>query len=242
MAKDTKSGEKPKAARGPRGSNAGTIYEQLRKDIVSMKLAPGEVLDEVGLSKRFNLSRSPIREAIVRLASEGLVTVLPNRSTIVSIIEVQRLPSFFDALELMQRVVTRLAALHCSAEILERIKACETEFEHALGQSDLGKMLAANYDYHMTIAEASNNKYFAMLYGRLLDEGKRLLTTSFNMETERRGPGSSQLVKEHAEITRAIEKGDADTAERLGYEHAVEFRNRILKTLAISETDNIMVA
>ncbi len=242
-------GEKPAIAhdrtapkKGPKGSNVGSTYELLRNEIVSMQLRPGEVLDEVGLSKRLKLSRSPIREALIRLASEGLVTVLPNRSTVVSTLDLQSVPKFLDALELMQRVVTRLAALNWTAEQLAKIKGHEADFLDSLRQGDLGRMLSANYDYHMAIAAAADNRYFSTLYGRLLDEGKRLLRKNFDLEVMTKGRVESVLVREHADITMAIENRDADEAERLGYLHAVQFRRRVLQFLETSEAGRMTVA
>ncbi|MBY3381833.1 GntR family transcriptional regulator [Rhizobium laguerreae] len=224
---------KTKGNKGPRGSNVSATYEKLRHEIISMQLKPGEVLDEAALSKRFNLSRSPVREAMVRLASEGLVTVLTNRSTVVSSLDLQSLPSYFDALELIQRAVTRLAAINWRPHHLAIIKKHEAAFADALHDRDLAGMLSANYEYHMAIAEAAGNKYFKIIYARILDEGKRLLHSNYNIESGASGP--SQLVQEHSQITAAIENRDADQAEKCGYDHAVMFRKRILLSLSLSE-------
>ncbi|MFO4987296.1 GntR family transcriptional regulator, partial [Salmonella enterica subsp. enterica serovar 1,4,[5],12:i:-] len=81
-------------------TGSARVYLQLRQDILRVELAPGSPLDEVGLGERFNLSRSPVREALVRLSSEGLVQILPNRSTIVTPLDLQGIPDFLDALDL----------------------------------------------------------------------------------------------------------------------------------------------
>ena len=103
---------KPKAARDNgtaggavrvRGSGAQTVYEQLRQSIIDLTLEPGSPLDEVSLSAQFDMSRTPIREALVRLSAEGLVTSLPNRNTIVASIDFVRLPVYFEALSLSAR-------------------------------------------------------------------------------------------------------------------------------------------
>ena len=70
-----------------RGLGVRTVYETLKRDILDMTLAPGDQRDETRLSARFSLSRTPVREALVRLTSEGLVTTLPNRNTIVAVID-----------------------------------------------------------------------------------------------------------------------------------------------------------
>ena len=71
---------------------------------------PGQPLDETGLAERFGLSRSPVREALIRLSLEELVVTLPNRSTIVAPIEIATFPAYVDALDIAQRMNCRLAA------------------------------------------------------------------------------------------------------------------------------------
>src|SRR5690606_14433163 len=93
-----------------RGEGVQFVYRVLRDDILNLALPPGSPIDENQLAERLSMSRTPIREALVRLAGEGLVTTLPNRSTVVSNIDFLDLPSYFDALTLMYRVTTRLAA------------------------------------------------------------------------------------------------------------------------------------
>ena len=227
--------------RSPRVSNASLTYETLRHEILTMVLRPGEILDEVSVSRRFGTSRSPIREAIVRLSGEGLVTVMPNRSTIVSNLDLAMLPAFLDALELTQRAVTRLAAIHRTSAELEKIRVFQAQFAEHQAASNLSEMLAANYEYHMAIAAAGRNKYFTMLYGRLLDEGKRLMHMNYSFEALPAGEGKASVADEHAEITAAIQARDADLAERLGFEHAVLFRKRILQHVMTSELSEISV-
>ncbi|WP_176476256.1 GntR family transcriptional regulator, partial [Pseudomonas indica] len=64
------------------------IYEELRKQILTLQLKPGAQLDEVSLAAQFGVSRSPVRDALARLISEGLVTILPNRTTLVTPFEI----------------------------------------------------------------------------------------------------------------------------------------------------------
>ena len=107
-----KTGTRPLVDKEPRvrGLGAQTVYDALRQSILELTLQPGSPLDEVRLSQQFDMSRTPIREALVRLSSEGLVTTLPNRSTIVAAIDFVQLPVYFEALSLMYRVTTRDAA------------------------------------------------------------------------------------------------------------------------------------
>ncbi len=83
------------------------VYDLLRDEILDLVLPPGSPIDEVQLAERFKMSRTPIREALARLAGEGLIDTLPNRSTMVSNIDFLNMHTFFDALVLMYRVTTR---------------------------------------------------------------------------------------------------------------------------------------
>ena len=91
------SADKPQ--RKTRGDGALRVYRKLREDILSLELPPGELLDEVKIGQRFNLSRSPVREALIRLASDGLVRTLPNKSTMVAPLNIEAFPQYLDALE-----------------------------------------------------------------------------------------------------------------------------------------------
>jgi DNA-binding GntR family transcriptional regulator len=90
-----------------RGSSRKNVYETLRNEILTLALPPGQLLDETTLAERFGMSRSPIREALIRLAGDELVVTLPNRSTIVAPIEVATFPKYVEALDIAQRMNTR---------------------------------------------------------------------------------------------------------------------------------------
>ncbi len=115
-----------------RGKGVGAVYDTLKHEILDLTLAPGSPIDEVKLSERFGISRTPIREALVKLAGEGLVVTLPNRFTIVAPIDFPNLSQFFDALTLMYRVTTRLAAANRTAADLVKIRALQDGYTRAV--------------------------------------------------------------------------------------------------------------
>ena len=158
-----------------RGSGVRMVYDQLRDEILDLELLPGSPIDEVQLAERFGMSRTPIREALVRLAGEGLVETLPNRSTMVSNIDFLNLHTFFDAMTLMYRVTTRLAATYHRPADLKTIRKHQARFAKAVEAQDALAMIASNRDFHAAIAEAGRNPYYTSLFLRILDEGRRLL-------------------------------------------------------------------
>ncbi len=200
-----------------RGSGVKFAYDILREEILDLALPPGSSIDEVQLAERLKMSRTPIREALVRLAGEGLVTTLPNRSTIVTPIDFLNLYTFFDAITLMYRVTTRLAAEYRSAEDIALIRARAADYTAAAAAGDALAMIATNREFHVTIAEAGRNPYYTMLFTRLMDEGRRIMPLYYSSYDSQ--PADLGVV-EHAGMIAAIEARDIAAADRLATAHA----------------------
>lgn len=213
-----------------RGSGVRLVYDLLREEILDLALAPGSIVDEVQLADRFGLSRTPIREALVRLAGEGLIVTLPNRSTMVAPIDFANLAAFFDALVLMYRVTTRLAAEHRSDADLARLQAVQTAFAATVHAGDDLAMIAANRDFHATIAEAGRNPYYIGLFSRLLDEGRRILRMYYYTSFQPASP--HPYILEHEAILAAIAAGDVALCDRLAKDHAERIVQQIKSMIA----------
>lgn len=217
-----------------KGSGVKLVYDILRDEIIDLSLAPGSPIDENQLAERFAMSRTPIREALVRLASDGFVTTLPNRSTVVSNIDFLSLPAFFDAITLMYRVTTRLAARHRTQDDLEAIRSQQEEFARAVRAQNALDMIATNRDFHAAIAEAGQNPFYTAFFARLLDEGRRLLRLYYSSFSDQL---PEQYVTEHEDMIRAIEEQDVETADRLGRAHGDQIVEQIRKLIAEDRRD-----
>lgn len=216
-----------------RGSGAQIVYDTLRQSIIDLTLPPGSPLDEVGLSQKFDMSRTPIREALVRLSAEGLVATLPNRNTVVAPIDFVQLPLYFEALSLLYRVTTRAAAARRKPEHLAAIRIHQAAFAAAVERRDAIAMIGANRDFHVAIAEAGGNPYFTGLFTRLLDEGRRILRLYYSSFDDRL---PRQYVEEHDAILAAIEAGDGDRADALASAHAAQIVRQIQTYIARDAT------
>jgi len=227
-------------------TGSARVYAQLRQDILRVAIAPGAPLDEVGLSERFGLSRSPIREALVRLPSEGLVVILPNRSTIVTPIDVQSIPEFLDALDLLQRATTRLAALHRTEADLKAIVAAQLGYEEGvretLATGNSLPLIESNHAFHMAIAHAGRNRYFTQFYKRLLDEGRRMLHFHFEFLARDTQISVEMMASGHTEMVDAIRARDADRAEEIAHIHATQFRGRFVQYLDRNITSEMRIS
>lgn len=203
------------------------VYETLRDEIISLALPPGQLLDETTLAERFGMSRSPVREALIRLSGDELVVTLSNRSTIVSPIDIQTFPKYVEALDIAQRMVGRLAAeLRSEADLVE-ISARQEAFRQAVVDGDYLRMSQTNKDFHMAIAAAGRNPFFTGFYERLLDQGRRMLHLHFDFLA--RTPGRYLLTDEHDEMIEAIRARDIDRSDRLGHEHTRGYRDNFIE-------------
>jgi DNA-binding GntR family transcriptional regulator len=176
------------------------------------------------------MSRTPIREALVRLSGEGLIVTLPNRSTMVAPIDFANLGAFFDALVLMYRVTTRLAAEHRSTADLDRLQALQTAFAKSVQAGDDLAMIAANRAFHSAIAEAGRNPYYISLFSRLLDEGRRILRMYYYTSFQPTSP--HPYILEHEAILAAIAAQDVELCDRLAKEHADKIVRQIKSMIA----------
>jgi DNA-binding GntR family transcriptional regulator len=210
-------------------ANWVAVHAALRHDILSLKLEPGALLDETTLSRRFGFSRSPVREALIRLGSEGLTVTLQNRTTIVAPVDVAMFPKYVDALDIAQRVNTRFAAALRTDDDLVAIRAAQASFRAAVARLDHFAMSATNKDFHMAIARAGKNPHLVTFYDRLLDEGRRILHLHFDyIERTRDG---RLLTDEHEEMIEAISLRDVERADHLAHEHTRHLRDNFLAFL-----------
>ena len=242
MAKSKKSVRAPhpqkRARTGVRGRPKGTgthaIYAELRRRILRLDLAPGADLDEQALVREFKLSRTPVREALLKLAHEELVEIIPNRGTRVAALQFHEVGEIFDSLEIAIRITSRWAALRHTPQHLELIRRYSREFAEAAAADHFDNMSDANRGYHLAIAEAAGNRHFQKLLDSLLS-----ITVRYAYMTLARGSsiadmfpgGFNQILAEHEELIGLIESGDAAGADRLAGQHLRLFRAKVMRLM-----------
>ncbi len=214
----------------PKGTGMQRVYAQVREDIIGLRLSPGADLDEASLEERFGVSRTPVREALIRLASEGLIVLLPNRGARVTHIDISDVPQLFEALELCQRATIRWAAARRTPEDIAELRAVNQQFLEAAKNGDSDQMGEANKEFHMTIGRLCGNRYFESLYSSLLAVSLRLARTAFAYAPRSGEAHESyymEVVRQHDAMIQAVENKDADEAEKLARIHTDLFRDRI---------------
>jgi DNA-binding GntR family transcriptional regulator len=224
-------------AKHAKGKGWKHVYDTLRTEILALTLAPGQLLDETSLAERFGLSRSPVREALIRLSMEDLVVTLPNRSTIVAPIEIARFPKYVDALDIAQRMNTRLAAELRTDADLKVMASRQRKFEAAIKSGDHLAMSETNKDFHMAIASAGRNPYLLSFYEKLLDQGRRMLHLHFEF-LERTHEGYL-LTDEHHAMLAAIKDRNVELADKLAHDHTRQFRDNFINFMKENYTTDV---
>jgi DNA-binding GntR family transcriptional regulator len=231
--------ENTRSVKNAKGFGAVKIYETLREEILSLVLEPSQLIDEVSLAARFKVSRSPVREALVRLATESLLQTLPNKGTIVAPLRIEEFPQYVDALDLLQRAVTRLAALHRDGNDIEEIYRAQATYAKCVEAGDVQGMILGNRDFHAAIAHAGKNRYLEQSYCQVLDDGLRSLRLYFKSFGDVIPP---DITEGHLQIIHAIEEQDAELAESLARDHTREMQARFLHYLGRRHITDINVA
>jgi len=193
---------------------ADALRDQLEQDIVTGTLRPGERLDEQGLAARFGVSRTPIREALMQLATAGLVTLQPRRGAFVASLSLKDIVERFEVMAALEAACGALAARRITdeerRELLAAHEACAREA--AGGGSDA--YYYANERFHEVIYAACHNAFLAEQTRQLHDRLKPY--RRLQLRARSRVAGS---LAEHQGIVDAILAGEGDEAERLLREH-----------------------
>lgn len=218
-----------------RQSSGQKVYSLLREQILNLDLPPNTELDEVQFSRELGFSRTPIREALIRLASDSLVVLAPNRGARVAPLDLDQVPQVLEALELYERATTRWAALRRQPHHLDLLEQRNREFAIASETRDPRLIVEANWAFHDAINQACGNRFLAADCSKMLRGVMRLSLLAFRQNGAAL-LSYSDVIDQHNQMIDAIRRGDADAAERLVYEHSDEFRERMKTFVAGAST------
>jgi len=150
------------------------VYEQIKHDIMTCKLAPGEPLSENQFLERFGVSKTPIREALTSLVQDGLVEYTPNRGFMVTTVSVSDIQEIFEARIFIEAELFRLAVKKISdGEIDELEKQSQVELD-AKKPEYAETFLESNRSFHIALAAAGRNSRLLWYYETLMNEAQRL--------------------------------------------------------------------
>jgi DNA-binding GntR family transcriptional regulator len=206
------------------------VTDRLRALIVQGELAPGERLNERVLAERFNISRTPLREAIKLLSLEGLVRLLPNRGAEVTRLTPSDVEDLFQVMGALEALAGELACARATDEDIAEIRSMhERMFEH-FKSGDRAQYFSLNQRIHRKIVECARNEELSAMYGNLTHRVYRARYMA-NFSTTRWG----QAMEEHDEILAALSQRDSRRLNAILKAHLANKLDVIKLWLAESE-------
>ena len=190
------------------------VAERLRQQIFAHELEPGSWLDEQSLALAFGISRTPMREAIKVLASEGLVTTKMNKGAYVTEVDRHDLEQIFSVLSLLEGQTARETAIKATEKELTCLDDLHHRLEKAAADRDIEQFFEINVKFHEMIQEIAGNKWM----NGVIDDLRKVLKLQRRDSLTRSGRLLSSLV-EHREILQAILKRDPSAAEEAMRQH-----------------------
>lgn len=167
MNDDPEKNEKKQKRRG-----SVLVYEQLREDILWMKIEPGTAIDEVELANRFGVSRTPIREALLLLQGDWLVQFLPNRTSIVAPLSLNNMRQYFDSHLMLARLAARSAAMTGNVD-QDALRVHVRAFRAAIAAGDHPAALRSSLALTRQLTALTGNIFLNRYFGHSLDSGIR---------------------------------------------------------------------
>ncbi len=210
----------------PRELLADRAYVELRDRIVSLRIAPGAPIDEDGLGAELEMGRTPVREAIKRLALENLVTVFPRRGTFASEINITDLAHISDVRAQLEGHAAYRAAERITDAQRAELQQLLDELGDSHGSDDVEALMTLDARVHRFIYRSAGNPYLEETLGRYFNLSLRIWHLVID-----RLPHLFTRVHEHDDVLHAIAAGEPARARDILAEHIATFESEIRAVL-----------
>jgi DNA-binding GntR family transcriptional regulator len=202
---------------------ADRAYDELRDRIVTLRLAPGTVLREDELMREMGIGRTPLREAVKRLALENLVAVQPRRGTFVTAVEAADIANISEVRAELESYAAELAALRMNDAAREQAEELLQEIEEVTRPHDQEWLMRFDERIHRFTWEASANPYLVETLERYFTHSLRIWYLVLD-----RVPGLGHSVHDQMHLLNALLERDGQRASAIMREHVLEFQREIL--------------
>lgn len=194
-------------------SKADEAYSIIKDKIVTLQIRPSSDISEDALIKELNISRTPIREAIQRLAKDRFVIVYPRKGTVVADITLELINSIYEVRLLNEPHMSRNACLRVSDEWIQKVKQGFLDFDDSTRAENLS-YIQLDYNLHKELTSYTNNVFLKNMFHVVNDHNHRI-----RIQTSIRNRGYKVSVQEHLEIIEALERRDEDAVEKTVRNH-----------------------
>jgi DNA-binding GntR family transcriptional regulator len=200
------------------------VAERLRQRIFAHELTPGDWIDEQKLAEQYGISRTPLREALKVLASEGLVELRPRRGCYVTEISRQDLDDIFPLMAMLEGRCAAEAVHNAKPADVADLQAMHDRLEAAARDGRIDAFFEANQEFHKRIQELAGNRWMLSVIQDLRKVLKLSRLHSLSLEGR-----LQQSLDEHRAIMAAFKAADAGKAEMLMHDHLLSGREALVK-------------
>lgn len=198
------------------------VADHLRSQILEGRLDPGTWVRQESIAQSLGVSRFPVREAIEKLAEEGLVEVVPHRGTVVRLPTARQILEVYEVRATLDGMAARLAARRATRETTARMREVAERTRAAAMRGE--ELTGLNLEFHGALRQASDNELLGRILHQIEDTIRRFGATTYRAS----GPGLA-AVDEHDAIIDAVEVGDESLAETRAIAHMHNARERRLR-------------
>ncbi|KAF5070804.1 GntR family transcriptional regulator [Anaerotignum sp.] len=202
------------------------VFHTLREAILVGKLVPGERLMENQLADKLGVSRTPVREALRMLALENLVELVPRKGAQVLDMSEKDIVNILEVRGALESLATSIACTKMKKEDLQQLKKLEGEFERAIDENDLERIIQLDEDFHDLILKSTENDKLAQIYQNL-----RIQLYRYRMAHLKVDSTIPAVVAHHRGILRAIENHDAEEGATVAHGHIKYHTEFILRSI-----------
>lgn len=211
-------------------TNSDRVYLGLCERIQGQKLLPGDVLLEEQVAREYNVSRTPVREALRRLGQAGLVVRNGNR-VVVRALSPAEVAEIYPIIQVLEGLAARLAARNVTPDVLSKLARLHKEMQEHAKREDDAAFISCNQRFHQLLVQTARNEHLAREIERF-----RTITSSFR-RIQLRLPGRlQQSANEHQTLLDALRAGQPEDAERAMRRHVEMAERLLLRTLSAVES------
>lgn len=212
--------------RGKADSQSEVAYRTLKEKIVTLELPPASLLNESELMAELELGRTPIREALQRLAFESLVVILPRRGTIVADLNMSDLQKVCEVRLELEACAVRLAAKRATPEQIAEMEALFENADEVIRSGNHHQLIHLDMQAHRLLAQAAHNEFLEETLERLYTHMLRLWYVSLHKVSR-----LSEAIEEHRDIIAAVKTGDGERAAQIMRAHIAGFQEEFAAVL-----------
>lgn len=204
-------------------------YQKIKELIVTLKLGPGDQVDEDWVTKAFSIGRTPIREALFRLNAENLVEVVHGRGFFVHAITLSNLRDIFETMLILERSAVALAAKRIKKDQIENLRRINSNLRQAWLVRNFLKVTLLNSEFHRIIYKATDNSLLISYLDNLQNQSQRLAYMCFSKDLSLFDMQSHAKlsIKDHQSLINLLRQGNDIEAVKVISEHVKLFQRRV---------------